>query len=145
MQLTLIWREDGLRLPMAVWRPGPVYRMISSGVLGGNLGPREGCSPSRCQPFASAGDGEGAGLPCDAGAARRAGRAGLDPAAERGLGHLSSTVPDRTTRPRWPGRAALSRVISMAGKSSGLAAVHICTVAVPDGPTVKVPALTRRG
>ncbi len=50
MQLTLIWREDGLRLPMAVWRPGPVYRMISSGVLGGNLGPREGCSPSRCQP-----------------------------------------------------------------------------------------------
>jgi len=26
---------------MALWRPGPGYRMISSGVLGGGLGPRE--------------------------------------------------------------------------------------------------------
>ena len=42
MRLDLSWRdEDGLRLPMALWRPGPGYRMISSGVLGGGLGPRE--------------------------------------------------------------------------------------------------------
>jgi adenosylcobinamide amidohydrolase len=42
MRLDLSWRaEDGLRLPMALWRPGPGYQMISSGVLGGGLGPRE--------------------------------------------------------------------------------------------------------
>jgi adenosylcobinamide amidohydrolase len=42
MRLDLSWRdEDGLRLPMALWRPGPGYRMISSGILGGGLGPRE--------------------------------------------------------------------------------------------------------
>jgi adenosylcobinamide amidohydrolase len=42
MRLELNWRaEDGLRLPMALWHPGPGYRMISSGVLGGGLGPRE--------------------------------------------------------------------------------------------------------
>ena len=42
MRLDLVWRaEDGLRLPMALWYPGPGYRMISSGVLGGGLGPRE--------------------------------------------------------------------------------------------------------
>jgi len=42
MRLDLSWRdEDGLRLPMALWHPGPGYRMISSGVLGGGLGPRE--------------------------------------------------------------------------------------------------------
>jgi len=42
MRLDLNWRtEDGLRLPMALWHPGPGYRMISSGVLGGGLGPRE--------------------------------------------------------------------------------------------------------
>ncbi len=42
MRLDLSWRdEDGLRLPMALWRPGPGYRMITSGVLGGGLGPRE--------------------------------------------------------------------------------------------------------
>jgi len=36
------WRdEDGIRLPAACWRPGPGYRMISSGVLGGGIGPRE--------------------------------------------------------------------------------------------------------
>lgn len=36
------WRdEDGLRLPAACWRAGPGYRMISSGVLGGGIGPRE--------------------------------------------------------------------------------------------------------
>jgi adenosylcobinamide amidohydrolase len=35
------WRtEDGIDLPMALWRPGPGYRMISSGILGGGLGPR---------------------------------------------------------------------------------------------------------
>jgi len=43
MRLHLHWRaeEDGQRLPMALWRPGPGYRMISTGVLGGGLGPRE--------------------------------------------------------------------------------------------------------
>jgi adenosylcobinamide amidohydrolase len=42
MRLDLTWRaEDGLDLPMALWHPGPGYRMISSGVLGGGLGPRE--------------------------------------------------------------------------------------------------------
>ena len=42
MRLDLSWRaEDGLDLPMALWRPGPGYRMISTGVLGGGLGPRE--------------------------------------------------------------------------------------------------------
>lgn len=42
MRLELHWRsEDGIRLPMALWRPGPGYRMISSGIVGGGLGPRE--------------------------------------------------------------------------------------------------------
>jgi adenosylcobinamide amidohydrolase len=42
MRIELHWRdEDGMRLPMACWHPGPGYRMISSGVLGGGLGPRE--------------------------------------------------------------------------------------------------------
>ena len=42
MRLDLHWRaEDGRRLPMALWHPGPGYRMISSGVLGGGLGPRD--------------------------------------------------------------------------------------------------------
>jgi adenosylcobinamide amidohydrolase len=42
MRLDLSWRaEDDARLPMALWHPGPGYRMISTGVLGGGLGPRE--------------------------------------------------------------------------------------------------------
>jgi len=43
MRLQLHWRaeEDGQRLPMALWRPEPGHRMISTGVLGGGLGPRE--------------------------------------------------------------------------------------------------------
>jgi len=42
MRLDLNWRsEDGERLPMALWHPGPGYRMISTGVLGGGLGPRD--------------------------------------------------------------------------------------------------------
>ena len=42
MRLDLTWRpEDDLELPMAVWHPGSGYRMISTGVLGGGLGPRE--------------------------------------------------------------------------------------------------------
>jgi adenosylcobinamide amidohydrolase len=42
MRLELHWRaEDGQELPMALWRPGPGYRMIATGVLGGGLGPRE--------------------------------------------------------------------------------------------------------
>jgi adenosylcobinamide amidohydrolase len=42
MRLERHWRsEDGVRLPMALWRPGPGHRMISSGIVGGGLGPRE--------------------------------------------------------------------------------------------------------
>jgi adenosylcobinamide amidohydrolase len=42
MRLELRWRsEDGVRLPMVLWRPGPGYQMISSGTVGGGLGPRE--------------------------------------------------------------------------------------------------------
>ena len=42
MRLVTHWRdEDGIPLPAACWRPGPGYRMISSGVLGGGIGPRE--------------------------------------------------------------------------------------------------------
>ena len=42
MRLQGHWRdEDGVRLPAACWHPGPGYRMISSGVLGGGIGPRE--------------------------------------------------------------------------------------------------------
>ena len=42
MRLVVHWRvEDGIRLPMACWHPGPGYRMISSGVLGGGIGPRD--------------------------------------------------------------------------------------------------------
>ena len=42
MRLDLNWRsEDGERLPMALWHPSRGYRMISTGVLGGGLGPRE--------------------------------------------------------------------------------------------------------
>src|ERR1700727_3178225 len=42
MRLELHWRsEDGVRLPMALWRPGPGHQMISSGIVGGGLGPRE--------------------------------------------------------------------------------------------------------
>jgi adenosylcobinamide amidohydrolase len=42
MRLERHWRsEDGVRLPMALWRPGPGYQMISSGIVGGGLGPRE--------------------------------------------------------------------------------------------------------
>jgi adenosylcobinamide amidohydrolase len=42
MRLVTHWRdEDGIPLPAACWRPGPGYRMISTGVLGGGIGPRE--------------------------------------------------------------------------------------------------------
>lgn len=42
MRLERHWRdEDGQRLAMALWRPGPGWAMISSGILGGGLGPRE--------------------------------------------------------------------------------------------------------
>ena len=34
-------RPDGVWLPVAVWCPGPGWRMISSGVAGGGIGPRE--------------------------------------------------------------------------------------------------------
>jgi len=42
MRVELHWRdEDGVRLPLACWRPGPGYRMIASSVLGGGIGPRD--------------------------------------------------------------------------------------------------------
>lgn len=41
MRLEMRWRsEDGVSLPVAVWRAGPGYRMIASGVVGGGLGER---------------------------------------------------------------------------------------------------------
>lgn len=42
MRLQLRWHgQDGVRLPVALWCPGPGFRMISSGVAGGGIGPRE--------------------------------------------------------------------------------------------------------
>jgi adenosylcobinamide amidohydrolase len=42
MRLEQLWRdEDGERFAMALWRPGPGWTMISSGILGGGMGPRE--------------------------------------------------------------------------------------------------------
>ena len=42
MRLEMHWRqEDGASLPVAVWRAGPGWRMIASGVAGGGLGERE--------------------------------------------------------------------------------------------------------
>jgi adenosylcobinamide amidohydrolase len=41
MRLEMHWRhEDAASLPVAVWRAGPGYRMIASGVVGGGLGER---------------------------------------------------------------------------------------------------------
>ena len=41
MRLEMHWRrEDAAPLPVAVWRAGPGYRMIASGVVGGGLGER---------------------------------------------------------------------------------------------------------
>ena len=42
MHVEMRWhRQDGVLLPLALWCPGPGYRMISSGVAGGGIGPRE--------------------------------------------------------------------------------------------------------
>ncbi|MGD0928294.1 MAG: adenosylcobinamide amidohydrolase [Streptosporangiaceae bacterium] len=42
MHTEMRWhRQDGVVLPVALWCPGPGYRMISSGVAGGGIGPRE--------------------------------------------------------------------------------------------------------
>src|SRR5216684_2052930 len=42
MQVEVRWHcQDGVRLPVAGWSPGPGWRMISSGVAGGGFGPRE--------------------------------------------------------------------------------------------------------
>jgi adenosylcobinamide amidohydrolase len=42
MQLEVRWhRQDGVLWPVAVWCPGRGWRMISSGVAGGGIGPRE--------------------------------------------------------------------------------------------------------
>jgi adenosylcobinamide amidohydrolase len=42
MRLEMHWRqEDAASLPAALWRAGPGYRMIASGVAGGGLGERE--------------------------------------------------------------------------------------------------------
>ncbi|MEW2353979.1 adenosylcobinamide amidohydrolase [Spirillospora sp. NPDC029432] len=41
MRLDLVWREeDGARFCATVWRAGPGLRMISSGMAGGGIGPR---------------------------------------------------------------------------------------------------------
>jgi adenosylcobinamide amidohydrolase len=41
MRLEMDWRrEDAALLPVAVWRAGPGYLMIASGVAGGGIGPR---------------------------------------------------------------------------------------------------------
>ncbi|HEX6452518.1 MAG TPA: adenosylcobinamide amidohydrolase [Trebonia sp.] len=41
MRLEIHWRtENGKRLPAALWRADPGYRMISSGITGGGIGPR---------------------------------------------------------------------------------------------------------
>jgi adenosylcobinamide amidohydrolase len=42
MQVEMRWhRQDEALLPVALWCPGPGWRMISSGVAGGGIGPRE--------------------------------------------------------------------------------------------------------
>jgi adenosylcobinamide amidohydrolase len=42
MRLEMQWRREGAaRLPVAVWRAGPGYLMIASGVAGGGIGPRQ--------------------------------------------------------------------------------------------------------
>lgn len=42
MHVEMRWhRQDAVLLPVALWCPGPGYRMISSGVTGGGLGMRE--------------------------------------------------------------------------------------------------------
>ena len=42
MRLEMHWRhEDAASLPVAVWRAGPGWRMIASGVVGGGLGERQ--------------------------------------------------------------------------------------------------------
>ncbi len=42
MRLEMRWhRADGVLLPLALWRPGPGHRMISSAVTGGGIGPRQ--------------------------------------------------------------------------------------------------------
>lgn len=42
MRLELRWhRQDDVLLPVALWCPGPGYRMISSGASGGGIGARE--------------------------------------------------------------------------------------------------------
>jgi adenosylcobinamide amidohydrolase len=42
MHVEMRWhRQDEVLLPVALWCPGPGYRMISSGVAGGGIGPRE--------------------------------------------------------------------------------------------------------
>jgi adenosylcobinamide amidohydrolase len=42
MHVEMRWhRQDGVLWPVALWCPGPGYRMISSGVAGGGIGMRE--------------------------------------------------------------------------------------------------------
>ena len=42
MHVQMRWPgQHGVRLPVALWCPGPGYRMISSAVLGGGIGLRE--------------------------------------------------------------------------------------------------------
>ena len=78
MHLEMRWHHpDGVRLPVALWCPGPSCRMISSGVAGGGIGPAEwvlnaqvAASCSRTDPAAHVAElagglglgGEGVGL-----------------------------------------------------------------------------------
>jgi adenosylcobinamide amidohydrolase len=40
LNIELIWRsEEDVRLAAAIWRPGPGWRMISSALVGGGIGP----------------------------------------------------------------------------------------------------------
>ncbi len=42
MHVEMRWhRQDAVLWPVALWCPGPGYQMISSGVAGGGIGPRE--------------------------------------------------------------------------------------------------------
>jgi adenosylcobinamide amidohydrolase len=42
MHMEMRWHgQGGVLLPVALWCPGPGWRMISSGVAGGGIGPRE--------------------------------------------------------------------------------------------------------
>src|ERR1039457_1629949 len=98
MHVEMRWHsQDGVLLPVALWCPGPGYRMISSGVAGGGIGPREwvlnaqvSASYARMDPavhVAELAAGLGlAGERCRAVRRRRGARRGHGRAARPGLG-----------------------------------------------------------